>query len=76
MALAHMCHLFGFMKEWLQEGSVSTSDDMADLDTRVRKEWIFSEDDCAWYTIGINGNGSLCYESTFWFFIRCITTHS
>ena len=45
--LAYMCSLFGFMKEWLQKGGVSTDNAMIhDTDTLVQKERLFTDADC------------------------------
>ena len=48
--LLSMCSLFGFMKEWLQEGGVSTdSAIVSDSDMIVQREIMFSRADCESY---------------------------
>ena len=48
--LANMCSLFGFMRELLQEGGVSTDSTMIlDNDTITQNEWLFSDVDCRLY---------------------------
>ena len=50
VTLIYMCHLFGFLKEWLQEGGVSVDSAMIyDTDTLVQKERMFSASDCSKY---------------------------
>ena len=52
VALVYMCHLFGFMKEWLQEGGVSTdSAIVSDSDMIVQRENMFSQADCKSYRV-------------------------
>ena len=85
MTLAYMCSLFGFMKEWLQEGGVSTDNTMIlDNDTVVQKErWMFSDSECdtySWLTedYGECAGYSLDYVTSPWRlsgFTHCITTH-
>ena len=50
VTLIYMCHMFGFVKEWLQEGGVSTdSAIVSDSDTVVQRENMFSDADCEFY---------------------------
>ena len=84
--LIFMCQLFSFVKEWLQEGGVSTKNTMIyDNATIVQKErWIFSDADCEAFSLYSRGYGecvaghSMEYvtdPNSIYGFTRCITTH-
>ena len=80
--LAYMCSLFGFMKEWLQKGDISTENAMIyDTDTITQNEWLFSDADCSYYHTLTDYYGecvgdTLTYESKeLHGFTGCITTH-
>ena len=86
VTLIYMCTLFGFMKEWLQEGIMSTDSAMIyDTDTTEQRERMFSDADCSEYRkFSIPGrhldcvNNTMVYETnTKWLkdFTRCITIH-
>ena len=79
IALSRTCHLFGFMKEWLQEGGVSTDNAMGyDTDTRVQKEMMFSDADCQMYQFIISEYDDCVNRSMYmglWKFTACMTTH-
>ena len=50
VTLMYMCHLFGFMKEWLQGRGISTERTMIyDTELAVQKENIFSDGVCDQY---------------------------
>ena len=52
VTLACMCSLFGFMKELLQEGGISTENAMIyDTDTITQNERLFSDADCHVYAL-------------------------
>ena len=85
-----MCSLFGFMKEWLQEGGVSTDSALVtDSDTVVQRENMFSDADCEYYRgmkrWFINERDfSMCADNSLLFvtpaegldvFTKCITYH-
>ena len=84
LTLIFMCQLFGFMKEWLQDGGVSTENTMIyDNDTIAQKERKFSDADCDHYRWNTKFYGecvdnSMVYETNpKWLagFISCITDH-
>ena len=85
VTLVYMCHLFGFMKEWLQEGGVSTdSAIVSDSDTTEQRENMFSDADCEfyyprkWFIDPTCKNNSLLYVThPEWLdtFTECITIH-
>ena len=79
IAVSLMCNLFGLMKKWLQEGSVSTNNATGyDTDTHVQKQMVFSEADCDDYKRLFSGyrNGSLgIYGTTCWSFSRHATIY-
>ena len=83
--LVYTCSLFGFMKEWLQEGGVfMDSDIMSDTDTILQRENMFSDADCEPYysikssTYSVCENNSMSYVTDPrwpYSFFRCITDH-
>ena len=80
--LAYMCSMFGFMKERLQEGDISTKNSMIyDTDTITQNEWLFSDSDCSYYLTLTRHYGE-CVGNTMTYegeklsgFTGCITTH-
>ena len=83
--LVYTCSLFGFMKEWLQEGGVS-SDIISDTDTSVQRENMFSDSDCEFYHYTKSSTNSVCENNSMlsvtdrnprWLykFTECITYH-
>ena len=70
VTLISMCHLFGLVKEWLQEGGVSTdSAIVSDSDMIVQRENMFSRADCKdyryWKWLLINDRGiSMCADNS------------
>ena len=88
VTLVYMCHLFGLMKEWLQEGGVFTdSAIVSDSDMIVQRENMFSQDDCEdyreewWLT---HDRYSMCADNSLlhvtdperlYSFAKCITHH-
>ena len=84
VTLVYMCHLFGFMKEWLQEGGMSTDSAIAsDSDTIVQRENMFSDADCDDYYYK-RYKDSTCQDNSMWYetdpedleeFAKCITRH-
>ena len=85
VTLAYMCQLFGFMKEWLQEASVSIDNTtIYDNDIIAQKErWMFSDADCDAYSLFTKQYGECVHHSVVYVkgpkglygFIRCIITH-
>ena len=65
VTLIYMCSLFGFMKEWLQEGGVSTDSDMRyDTDTTLQKDGMFSEAECYDYHKYTNSGYAVCADNS------------
>ena len=80
VTLVYMCHLFGFVKEWLKEGGVPTdSSVVSDSDTVVQKEYMVSDADCEFHRKHsvCKDNSLLCVtdpELLYWFTVR-VTSH-